>query len=208
MCIIPAATASPWVRYRILRRPHGVAEGMAEVQHPAPAAVLLVPDTTAALYWQQRATSQGRFGCSAVSRWCKMAPSPMTPHLMTSAMPGDSCRRGRWPGTPYLPAPAGAGKKQPMRFFLRQVQTGLAADAAVHLGQQGGGQLGQSHAPQQGTGYKARQVTGNAAAQGRDAVLPGEAVRQQPAAQVLIHRQALAALPRREGYTGRSRAPA
>ena len=78
---------------------------------------------------------------------------------------------------------------------LRQVQTGFAAHAAVHLGQQGGGHLDQRDAPQDSPGQKARQVSGNAAAQGHDAVRPGEAVSQHPAAQGLIHRQALAALP-------------
>mgnify|MGYP007003604265 CR=1 FL=1 len=51
-------------------------------------------------------------------------------------------------------------------FSLRKIHAGFSADAAVHLGQQSGGDLDEVHPPEEGGSGKARQVAHHAAAQG------------------------------------------
>ena len=52
---------------------------------------------------------------------------------------------------------------------------GLAADAGIHLGKQGGGDLDEVHPPEEGCGGKARQIAHHAAAQGCHSVGAGHA---------------------------------
>ena len=185
-----------------------MAEGMAEVQQAAGAAVPLVPGhhrrfiPAAALHQPGKIRLRCRF---------QMAENFLVPddaalddlrHAGGQLPPGQ-----RTQAIGVRQHQGGLIEAADEVFPLRQVQAGFAAYAAVHLGQQGGGHLDQRDAPQDGPGQKARQVAGNAAAQGHDAVRPGEAVSQHPAAQGLIHRQALAALPGGEGIHRQPQAP-
>ena len=68
-------------------------------------------------------------------------------------------------------------------FAFRQVQSRLAAQGAVHLGKQRGGDMGQRHAPQQRRGGKARRVAAGAATQRHHAAGTVKTAVQYPAAQ-------------------------
>src|SRR5690606_7623228 len=77
---------------------------------------------------------------------------------------------------------------------LRRVDAGLAADAAVDLGEQAGGDLDEADAAAQDRGREAREVADHAATEGDETIAPLELQSQQRLAEAAELGEALGRL--------------
>ena len=181
------------------RRLDGVAEGMAEVQQPAHARIVLIGGHQRRLDGQAAGNDRlpvGRFRFHIVQNG-GVPDQAVFDDLRRAASHLPGRQGGQAVGVHQHQAGLIEGPQQVLA--LRQIHCRLAAHGAVHLREQRGGCLYQRHAPLIGGGGKARQIAGDAAAQGQQTVGAGKAPLCQVAAQVQPRLRRLMALPLRKG---------
>ncbi len=157
-----------------------MADGVAEVQQLAKAHFLLVGLHQVLLDGQgpeDHLLLQGRLPGDAVGHQQAVKGSVADAarlHHLRHAILQDAVRQGFQIGG-VDPDRQGVVKGAHQVLALGQVHRHLAADAAVHLGQQGRGYLDEGNAPQIGGRRKAGEVSDDAAPEGQDQVPSGQA---------------------------------
>ena len=181
------------------RRLIGVAEGVAEVQQAARAGIPLVGSHQRCLYPQAPGDNIRPFRRVGLQQFQQrgVADEAVFDDLRHTAAQLAFRQRGK--AVRVYDHQRRLVKGSQLVLPLRKVHRRLAAHGAVHLRQQGGGNLHQRHAPLIAGGGKARQIAGNTAAQRQHAVGAGKAPLCQLVAKTEPRLRRLVLLPRREG---------